>query len=44
MCFAIRLLKKRSLFNKLQAHIAKQQITLLIGARQAGKTTLLKQL
>jgi len=36
--------EKRSLFEKLNAHIAKKQITLLIGARQVGKTTLLEQL
>ena len=37
-------MEKRSIFEKLNAHISKKHITLLIGARQVGKTTLLKQL
>lgn len=37
-------MKKRNLFNLLNAHLAKRQITLLLGARQTGKTTLLQQL
>ncbi|HPR18153.1 MAG TPA: ATP-binding protein [Candidatus Cloacimonadota bacterium] len=37
-------MKRRSLFKKLYEHLDKRQITLLLGARQTGKTTLLKQL
>jgi predicted AAA+ superfamily ATPase len=37
-------MERRLLFEKLNAHISKKQITLLIGARQVGKTTLLEQL
>ncbi len=37
-------MERRLLFGKLSAHISKKQITLLIGARQVGKTTLLEQL
>lgn len=35
---------KRFIFNDLKEHAAKKQITLLVGARQTGKTTLLRQL
>ncbi|MCI0494097.1 ATP-binding protein [candidate division KSB1 bacterium] len=35
---------KRFIFEKLKEHAAKKQITLLVGARQTGKTTLLHQL
>jgi len=37
-------MKRRALFADLKWHLSKKQITLLIGARQVGKTTLLKQL
>lgn len=37
-------MKKRNLFDKLYEHLNKRQITLLLGARQTGKTTLLQQL
>ena len=37
-------MKKRFLFNQLKEHIPRKQITLLVGARQTGKTTLLRQL
>lgn len=35
---------KRFLFQKLEDHLPKKQISLVIGPRQTGKTTLLKQL
>lgn len=34
---------KRNLYDTLVAHLPKPQITLLVGARQTGKTTLLRQ-
>ena len=34
----------RSLFQKLLSHIPKKECTILIGARQTGKSTLLKQI
>jgi len=37
-------MKKRDLFFKLKKHLNKMQISLIIGARQTGKTTLLHQL
>ncbi len=37
-------MKKRDLFFKLKKHLDKKQISLVIGARQTGKTTLLHQL
>jgi len=37
-------MNRRLLFEDLKSHLSKKQITLLIGARQVGKTTLLKQL
>ena len=36
-------MKPRYLLNKLIVHSKEKEITLLIGARQTGKTTLLKQ-
>ena len=35
---------KRNLFVTLQKHLEKKEFTILIGARQTGKSTLLKQL
>ncbi len=35
---------KRFIFEKLKEHATKKQMTLLVGARQTGKTTLLRQL
>lgn len=35
---------KRYLYHQLIEHLAKKQITLLVGARQVGKTTLLRQI
>lgn len=35
---------QRKLFKSLEAHLSKEEITLLSGARQVGKTTLLKEL
>ena len=35
---------KRFLYEKLMHHLPKKQITLLVGARQVGKTTLLRQI
>lgn len=35
---------QRTLLEKLRAHLSAKEITLLIGSRQAGKTTLLRQL
>jgi predicted AAA+ superfamily ATPase len=35
---------KRNLFESLRSHLAKKEFTLLTGARQTGKTTLLRQL
>jgi hypothetical protein len=35
---------KRTLFNTLNEHLQKKQISLIIGARQVGKTTLMQQL
>lgn len=37
-------MEKRFLFDRLKEHIPRRQITLLVGARQTGKTTLLRQL
>lgn len=37
-------MKQRLLFDTLKNHIEAKEITLLLGARQTGKTTLLKQL
>ena len=37
-------MKKRLLFKQLQKHLEKKQISLIIGARQTGKTTLMHQL
>ncbi len=37
-------MKERFLINELEKHSKEKEITLLIGARQVGKTTLLKQL
>ena len=36
-------MKNRLLFNDIHKHLDKKQITLILGARQTGKTTLLKQ-
>jgi len=36
--------KKRDLFFKLKKHLDKKQISLIIGARQTGKTTLMHQI
>ena len=35
---------KRFLYSKIKDHLKKKQITLLLGARQVGKTTLLHQI
>jgi len=35
---------KRHIYSKLKAHLKKKEISLLIGPRQAGKTTLLEKL
>ncbi len=35
---------KRSIFSKIRAHVAKPEITMIVGARQVGKTTMLKEL
>lgn len=35
---------KRTIFSKLLAHLVKQEFTIVTGARQIGKSTLLKQL
>jgi len=35
---------KRKIFDDLKKHIEKKQYTILVGARQTGKTTLLRQL
>lgn len=37
-------MKKRLLFGQLRNHLEKKQISLIIGARQTGKTTLMLQL
>ncbi len=37
-------MKNRLLFDTIKDHLPKKQITLLLGARQTGKTTLLKEL
>lgn len=36
--------KKRFIYARLKKHSAKKQITLIVGARQTGKTTLMRQL
>lgn len=36
-------MKKRFLFDEIKNHLDKKQITLILGARQTGKTTLLQQ-
>ena len=35
---------KRNLLKELQAHLPKKEMTLLVGPRQAGKTTLMLHL
>jgi len=35
---------KRKIFNELKSHLVNKEITLLVGARQSGKTTLLRLL
>lgn len=35
---------KRTLFEKIKSHLDKPEITLIIGPRQAGKTTIMRQL
>ncbi len=35
---------KRTLYPKIKEHLSQKEITLIIGPRQAGKTTLIKQL
>jgi len=35
---------KRFLFNELVSHLAKKEMSLIVGPRQAGKTTLMQQL
>ncbi len=40
LCFMIR----RSIYSALESHLTAKQITVLIGARQVGKTTLVKKL
>lgn len=35
---------KRSIYADIQAHLSEKEITLVIGPRQAGKTTILKEL
>jgi len=37
-------MKKRLLFGQIKNHLEKKQISLIIGARQTGKTTLMQQL
>ena len=34
----------RTLLDKLKSHLSKKEITLIIGPRQVGKTTLMKRL
>ena len=38
------MLIKRNLLSDLQAHLPKKEMTLLVGPRQAGKTTLMLHL
>jgi predicted AAA+ superfamily ATPase len=38
------MLIKRRIFDDLKAHLAKKEISLIVGPRQAGKTTLMMQL
>lgn len=38
------MLIKRSIFHGIQQHLKEKEITLIIGPRQAGKTTILKEL
>ena len=35
---------QRKLYQKLEKHLSKKEFTIIIGPRQVGKTTLLKQL
>lgn len=37
-------MKQRKIFNELQKHLSSKRHTILVGPRQTGKTTLLKQL
>ena len=37
-------MQKRLLYNKLFKHLSKKHISLIIGARQTGKTTLMLKL
>ena len=41
---SVAMLIRRRLYGALQSHLAKKEITLLVGARQVGKTTLMKAL
>jgi len=38
------MLIKRDEFQALKDHLGKKEISLIVGARQAGKTTLMKEL
>ncbi len=38
------MLIKRALFNQIQKHLSSKEITLIVGPRQAGKTTLMEML
>ena len=40
----IKMKFKRKIFNSLEAHLDKKQVTVLTGMRRTGKTTLVKQL
>ena len=43
--YAIRIrMIYRRLFEKLKAHLPKKEFTIILGARQTGKSTLLRQL
>jgi len=35
---------KRKLFNELTSHLSKKEYSIIMGSRQTGKTTILKQL
>ena len=35
---------KRKIYTEILEHLSHQEITLIVGSRQAGKTTIIKQL
>lgn len=44
LCIKSLIMVKRKLFRKLQTHLPKKEFSIITGARQTGKSTLLRQL